>query len=104
MGYSPWGHKESDTTEGLHFLSLSLVIRTLEAKRFQWFSWSTADPRPDCRSVESHAAPLLPSSTTSQPLSGPSEKSQQWTGINPHVAHPSSASCNCDRGHTAHPL
>ena len=24
MGYSPWGHKESDTTERLHFLSLSL--------------------------------------------------------------------------------
>ena len=24
MGYSPWGRKESDTTEQLHFLSLSL--------------------------------------------------------------------------------
>ena len=24
MGYSPWGRKESDTTEWLHFLSLSL--------------------------------------------------------------------------------
>ena len=24
VGYSPWGHKESDTTEWLHFLSLSL--------------------------------------------------------------------------------
>jgi len=22
VGYSPWGHKESDTTEGLHFLFL----------------------------------------------------------------------------------
>ena len=33
-----------------------------------------------------------------------SEKNQQWTGINLHVAHPSSASCNCDWGHTAHPL
>jgi len=20
VGYSPWGHKESDTTEGLHFI------------------------------------------------------------------------------------
>ena len=24
VGYSPWGRKESDTTERLHFLSLSL--------------------------------------------------------------------------------
>ena len=24
VGYSPWGHKELDTTEQLHFLSLSL--------------------------------------------------------------------------------
>ena len=24
-GYSPWGRKESDTTERLHFLSLSLM-------------------------------------------------------------------------------
>ena len=27
VGYSPWGHKESDTTEGLHFhFSLSLFL------------------------------------------------------------------------------
>ena len=25
IGYSPWGSKESDTTERLHFLSLSLM-------------------------------------------------------------------------------
>ena len=25
VGYSPWGHKESDTTEWLHFFSLSLL-------------------------------------------------------------------------------
>ena len=24
MGYSPWGHKEWDTTERRHFISLSL--------------------------------------------------------------------------------
>ena len=27
MGYSPWGRKELDTTERLHFLSLSLQRR-----------------------------------------------------------------------------
>ena len=26
VGYSPWGHKESDTTERLHFTSLHLGI------------------------------------------------------------------------------
>ena len=26
VGYSPWGHKESDTTERLHFLSVSKCI------------------------------------------------------------------------------
>ena len=25
MGYSPWGHKESDTTEEFHFLSFMLI-------------------------------------------------------------------------------
>ena len=25
VGYSPWGHKESDMTEQLHFLSTNLV-------------------------------------------------------------------------------
>ena len=29
-GYSPWGRKESDTTERLHFLSLSLSVVTNE--------------------------------------------------------------------------
>ena len=28
MGYSPWGHKESDTTEQLHFHFLSKQIST----------------------------------------------------------------------------
>ena len=26
VGYSPWGHKESDTTEQLHFISLQFKI------------------------------------------------------------------------------
>ena len=26
VGYSPWGRKESDTSERLHFLSLSLMV------------------------------------------------------------------------------
>ena len=25
MGYNPWGHKESDTTERLHFTSLHVL-------------------------------------------------------------------------------
>ena len=28
MGYSPWGRKESDTTEQLHFLSIYIYIHT----------------------------------------------------------------------------
>ena len=28
MGYSPWGHKESDTTEQLHFPVVSVTIIT----------------------------------------------------------------------------
>ena len=28
VGYSPWGHKESDTTEWLHFLSFFSFLRT----------------------------------------------------------------------------
>ena len=27
LGYSPWGHKESDTTEWLHFLFLTLTVK-----------------------------------------------------------------------------
>ena len=26
LGYSPWGHKESDMTERLHFIFLKLII------------------------------------------------------------------------------
>ena len=29
MGYSPWGHKESDTAERLHFLFLSKHMQLL---------------------------------------------------------------------------
>ena len=32
VGYSPWGHKDSDTSEWLHFLSCSLVSNRLD----QW--------------------------------------------------------------------
>ena len=32
MGYSPWGHEESDTTEPLHFTSqVVLVVKNLPA-------------------------------------------------------------------------
>ena len=33
VGYSPWGHKESDMTEGLHFLSFFTEIKL---KQFIW--------------------------------------------------------------------
>ena len=29
MGYSPWGHKESDTTEQLHFLSFTFSVNSV---------------------------------------------------------------------------
>ena len=30
MGYSPWGHKESDTAKRLHFLSFTFVKERME--------------------------------------------------------------------------
>ena len=33
MGYSPWGRKESDTTEQLHFLSFFLMLGKIEGRR-----------------------------------------------------------------------
>ena len=29
MGYSPWSHKELDTTEQLHFLSFTLTVNSI---------------------------------------------------------------------------
>ena len=34
MGYSPWGRKESDTTERLHFISEAIQSPLLPAPRF----------------------------------------------------------------------
>ena len=34
IGYSPWGHKESDMTEQLHFFSLGAFIKHLLCARF----------------------------------------------------------------------
>ena len=31
-GYSPWGHKESDTTEQLHFTDLGFYLKKLEKR------------------------------------------------------------------------
>ena len=51
VGYSPWGHKESDTTERFHFLSIviksylirpkidTIIHRTVQ-KRSSWPTWS----------------------------------------------------------------
>ena len=33
MGYSPWGRKESDMTERLHFLSFLLILGKIEGRR-----------------------------------------------------------------------
>ena len=33
VGYSPWGRKESDTTERLHFYFLSLKLITFKYQR-----------------------------------------------------------------------
>ena len=35
VGYSPWGRKESDTTERLHFLSLQVLDAAAAAKSLQ---------------------------------------------------------------------
>ena len=37
MGYSPWGRKESDTTERLHFLSLSLSFSSSTVFLLGWW-------------------------------------------------------------------
>ena len=39
MGYGPWGHKESDTTERLHFLFFSFLCHV-------WSAGLTAHPCP----------------------------------------------------------
>ena len=42
MGYSPWGRKESDTTERLHFFTplrkYKIVIKEKAAWRISWQS------------------------------------------------------------------
>ena len=45
MGYSPWGHKESDTTEQLYTHYLANKVRLVKARVFPvamygWDSWS----------------------------------------------------------------
>ena len=36
VGYTPWGHKQSDTTEWLHFHFLSLCIK-VETEKLKWW-------------------------------------------------------------------
>ena len=36
VGYSPWGHKESDTTERFHFLSLLLYSKVIPRTQSDW--------------------------------------------------------------------
>jgi len=49
VGYSPWGHQESDTTERLHFL-FTLSTQTLKPDTP---SWNPAPPSPLCHWVSS---------------------------------------------------
>ena len=54
MGYSPWGRKESDATERLHFLSLS-VHEIFQARILAWiaifFSKRPSQPRDRTRVI-----------------------------------------------------
>ena len=46
MGYSPWSHKESDTTEQLHFLSLhasKVILKILQARLQQYMNRELPD-------------------------------------------------------------
>ena len=39
MGYGPQGHKESETTERLHFASLHFILFSIEAAAIDFGSW-----------------------------------------------------------------
>ena len=44
VGYSPWGHKESDRTERLHFHFHSLrasVLGSFSGHRIRWLGWNS---------------------------------------------------------------
>ena len=41
VGYSPWGPKESDTTERLHFLSVSLSLSFSFFQKVEQFVYGT---------------------------------------------------------------
>ena len=43
MGFSPWGHKESDTTERLHFHALEKEMAT-HSSVFAWRIPGTVEP------------------------------------------------------------
>ena len=44
MGYSPWGHKESDTTEHIHFLELLPVSDNAHFRAFRISSPKLPNP------------------------------------------------------------
>ena len=50
MGYSPWGRKESDTTEQLHFHFLSLGLGIMGGlNHFTSFPGGTSGKEPSCQ-------------------------------------------------------
>ena len=53
MGYSPWGRKESDTTERLHFQGLQVDRETCEEKG------RGAGTSPEARVHPPHPPPIL---------------------------------------------
>ena len=65
VGYSPWGHKESDTTERLHFLSFSDVKGSFKLRKGHFstvqFSERLPSPTESLRLgvKQSHAAGLI---------------------------------------------
>ena len=63
MGYSPWGHKESDTTERLyfHFQSwASQVAQTVNCLPAMWETWvrSLGQEDPLAKEMATHSSAL----------------------------------------------
>ena len=64
IGYSPWGRKESDTTEWLHFTSLQVRSRHCPA---QYFLMASHYPENESKFHEAHKVPW-PLLTASSPI------------------------------------
>ena len=49
MGYSPWGHKESDTTEQLHFTRP--ITEVVSPPNFPEIVWQSVQPFSSCAEI-----------------------------------------------------